>query len=294
MKNKYSGLRTDFERDAQGRLIGSVSATERHAYLWCDEYTPCARVNAHGQIDALYYGQGEVSAAAPYHRYYARDHLGSVRAMADAQGEVIGRQDYSAYGSVVAQSGLMPSVGYAGMWQHHDSGINLTWYRGYQPAAGRWLSRDPIEEEGGLNLYGYVGGDPVNWIDFLGLQGDCACQSFGKRVWRRFRSTSSSIDGAIGGALPWPMNSATALAGAAGGGFAAKDYGGKTALQEGARLIKQRKLSKFSLFRTWGRPDIARVSATSLTTSGAVYVSWNGGLLMGSAIYEGFAGVGCE
>ena len=31
VKNKYSGLRTDFERDAQGRLIGSVSATERQA-----------------------------------------------------------------------------------------------------------------------------------------------------------------------------------------------------------------------------------------------------------------------
>ncbi len=46
----------------------------------------CERVNARGQIDALYYGQGEISAAAPYHRYYACDHLGSVRAMVDAQG----------------------------------------------------------------------------------------------------------------------------------------------------------------------------------------------------------------
>lgn len=77
-------------------------------------------------------------------------------------------------------------------------------------------------------------------------------------------------------------------------GFAAKDYGGTTTLQEGARLIKQRNLSKFSLLRTWGRPDIARVSATSLTTSAAVYVSWNGGLLMGSALYEGFVGAGCD
>ena len=90
------------------------------------------------------------------------------------------------------------------------------------------------------------------------------------------------------------MNSATALAGATGGGFAANDYGGKTALQEGARLFKLRNLSKFSLFRAWGRPDIVRVSATSLTTSAAVYVSWNGGLLNGSTLYEGFAGVGCE
>ena len=83
-----------------------------------------------------------------------------------------GRKDYCTYGSVVAQSGLMPSVGYAGMWQHHDSGINLTWYRGYQPAAGRWLSRDPIEESGGLNLFAYVDGDPINFIDSEGLRGN--------------------------------------------------------------------------------------------------------------------------
>ncbi|WP_423459238.1 RHS repeat-associated core domain-containing protein [Ottowia sp. VDI28] len=168
--NKRSGSRTDFERDPQGRLIGSVSGTQQYAYLWCDEYTPCARVNAYGQIDALYYGQGEVSAAVPYRRYYARDHLGSVRAVTDAQGQVVGRQDYSPYGSVVAQSGLMPSVGYAGMWQHHDSGINLTLYRGYQPAAGRWLSRDPIGEGGGLNLFAYVSGNPLKWIDPHGLK----------------------------------------------------------------------------------------------------------------------------
>lgn len=32
----------------------------------------------------------------------------------------------------------------------------------------RWLSRDPIEEQGGLNLYGYVLNDPVNMVDPLG------------------------------------------------------------------------------------------------------------------------------
>ncbi len=71
----------------------------------------------------------------------------------EANQEVLGRQDYSAYGSVVAQSGLIPSVGYGGMWPHHDSGNNLTWYRGYQPAAGRWLSRDSLEENWGRGRY---------------------------------------------------------------------------------------------------------------------------------------------
>jgi uncharacterized protein RhaS with RHS repeats len=34
------------------------------------------------------------------------------------------------------------------------------------------LSRDPIAEQGGINLYGYVGGNPVNWVDPLGLAGN--------------------------------------------------------------------------------------------------------------------------
>ena len=42
-------------------------------------------------------------------------------------------------------------------------------YRYYNPFHGRWLSRDPIGEEGGLNLYGFVGNDPVNNWDYLGL-----------------------------------------------------------------------------------------------------------------------------
>mgnify|MGYP001582059114 CR=1 FL=1 len=40
---------------------------------------------------------------------------------------------------------------------------------GLDAASGGRISRDPIEEAGGLNLYGYVGGDPINRVDPLGL-----------------------------------------------------------------------------------------------------------------------------
>ena len=42
-------------------------------------------------------------------------------------------------------------------------------YRYYDPVRGRWLSRDPIGERGGLNLYGFVGNDGVNGVDPLGM-----------------------------------------------------------------------------------------------------------------------------
>jgi RHS repeat-associated protein len=53
---------------------------------------------------------------------------------------------------------------------HSSNGINYYGYRYYDPAAGRWPSRDPIGEEGGVNLYGFVENDGVDFYDLLGLQ----------------------------------------------------------------------------------------------------------------------------
>jgi RHS repeat-associated protein len=61
---------------------------------------------------------------------------------------------------------------YGGMFYDADSGLNLTLYRAYDPVAGRWLSRDPTGEPSDAvgNLYSYVGGNPTNNTDPLGLQ----------------------------------------------------------------------------------------------------------------------------
>jgi hypothetical protein len=45
-------------------------------------------------------------------------------------------------------------------------------FRYYDATTGRWLSRDPIEERGGLNLYGMIGNDTVNRWDYLGMLSD--------------------------------------------------------------------------------------------------------------------------
>jgi RHS repeat-associated protein len=50
------------------------------------------------------------------------------------------------------------------------TGVTFYTYRYYDPMTGRWPSRDPIEEEGGINLYECVKNDGVNRWDLLGLQ----------------------------------------------------------------------------------------------------------------------------
>src|SRR5690554_1489755 len=58
---------------------------------------------------------------------------------------------------------------YAGLYKHDASDLYLATYRAYNSATAHWLNRDPIREAGGLNVYAYVGGDPVNYIDPKGL-----------------------------------------------------------------------------------------------------------------------------
>jgi len=51
-------------------------------------------------------------------------------------------------------------------------------HRYYNPTTGRWLSRDPLNESGGLHLYAFCGNDPVDFIDVLGLNGRAGSPGF--------------------------------------------------------------------------------------------------------------------
>jgi len=61
---------------------------------------------------------------------------------------------------------------YTGHYWHGQSGLFLTLYRAYDPETGRWISRDPLGEDGGMNLYAYVSNGPIVYIDRFGLFGD--------------------------------------------------------------------------------------------------------------------------
>ncbi len=124
-------------------------------------------------VQRRFYREGEQrlggSDAGAY--FYTRDHLGSIREVTDSTATVRARYDYDPYGQREKLSGnLSCDFGFTGHFTHQASGLVLTLYRAYDAETGRWISRDPIGENGGINLYGYVAASPVNMWDPLGLE----------------------------------------------------------------------------------------------------------------------------
>ena len=75
------------------------------------------------------------------------------------------------FGEVVKKTGVAAACPFGFSTKHQDdeTGIVMYPYRPYNPSSGRWLSRDPIEEQGGVNLYGFLANDGRNKIDPDGL-----------------------------------------------------------------------------------------------------------------------------
>jgi RHS repeat-associated protein len=125
--------------------------------------------NANNVVQRRLYPQGVQIGTTNY--YYTRDHLGSIRELTTSTGTLVSRYDYDPYGRRTAVSGgsISPDFGFAGMYHHNRTSFNLTQYRAYSADFGRWISRDPIAERGGTNVYAYALDNPVNLIDLLGL-----------------------------------------------------------------------------------------------------------------------------
>jgi RHS repeat-associated protein len=122
-----------------------------------------------GTILTNYFRSGEQQGSDAI--VYQPDHLGSVRQWYRVSDGSQGAAEFSAWGvrSVTAVGPGIPERGYTGHLHHAVSGLVLAPFRAYDAGLGRWLSEDPVEEEGGINLYGYVGNEPVNEWDPLGL-----------------------------------------------------------------------------------------------------------------------------
>jgi RHS repeat-associated protein len=101
--------------------------------------------------------------------YFYEPSTDGPRGVTDSTGTEIASFRYDPYGNRTQLSGsFVPDFGYGGYYLHQPSGLCITETRAYSASLGRFVTRDRIEEKGGLNLYSYVGNDPIGWIDPTG------------------------------------------------------------------------------------------------------------------------------
>jgi RHS repeat-associated protein len=124
--------------------------------------------DASGAVTRQFFPLGEIIGGTKF--YFAKDHLGSVRSVTDASGNDVADISYDSWGRPTVLSGsFTPDFGFCHIYVHQRSGLNLTMFRAYSPALGRWLSRDPLGELAGTNLYAYCGNNPISFSDPSGL-----------------------------------------------------------------------------------------------------------------------------
>jgi RHS repeat-associated protein len=147
---------TGFVYDGYGRRVQeTLNGTLIKQWVWCGGVQPCEERDASNNVTKRFYQQGEQIGGTNY--YFTHDHENSVREMTNASGALVARYDYDPYGRRTLVSGTdLADFGFTGDYYHVASGLNLTMTRAYDANLGRWLSRDTIGENGGINLYAYV------------------------------------------------------------------------------------------------------------------------------------------
>ena len=100
------------------------------------------------------------------------DAYGNVMGYWDAQGNVVAEYTYDAFGKLIASSGPMADVfsfRYSTKYFDPETGFYYYGYRFYSPELMRWITRDPIGEDGGVNLYAMCGNNCILKYDAIGL-----------------------------------------------------------------------------------------------------------------------------
>ena len=128
------------------------------------------RRDALGRVSSVRNAGGDLAGKAKY-RYFVRDRLGSVRSVADEDGNVLQQNLYYAWGGAWGDVCTAPgfqSYKYCGKYLDRKHGLDLYDYgaRLYDPAAAFWTSPDPLcEKYYNISPYAFCNNNPVTFID---------------------------------------------------------------------------------------------------------------------------------
>ena len=190
-------LRLEFEYDWRGRRIGkTVKAWSGTSYtnvcvlkFLYDGWNLAAELDANNAVVRSYIwgtdlsgsdqGAGgvggllAVNVATNGVHFPAYDGNGNIAGLVSAaSGAITARFEYGPFAEPIRVSGLVAKVmplRFSTKYLDEETGLYYYGYRYYDPSTGRWVSRDPIGERGGLNLYGFVGNNPTSRVDVYGL-----------------------------------------------------------------------------------------------------------------------------
>lgn len=162
-------------------------------------------------------------------KYFLADHLGSIDAFTNSSGTVTESNSYDSFGN--ATNGSFSSrYQYTGRELDPLSGINYYRARFYDQNLGRFVSEDPIGFlSGEVNMYSYVGNDPLMWSDPNGLErygGSFYKAAFDgwDRYWKK-RNQTDHIEGMNPKNFQCGPSPFTALGSLGSGDYFQKPYG---------------------------------------------------------------------
>lgn len=167
-----SGNYSAFSYDGFGRNVliqeyTSSSLTSTRQFVWCDNWR-CEARDTSSTVTAQYFLLGQTIHGTSY--LYSLDHLGSIREMTDSSGTIEAQYVFDPIGRQIKLQGSLDSdLQYARYYYHAASRLSLTRTRAYSSTVGGFINRDPIQENGGVNLFAYVRNNPMSYADHLGL-----------------------------------------------------------------------------------------------------------------------------
>lgn len=153
------------------------------------------------------------ASAGPSEAYYVyADQLGTPRqVLRPTDGIVVWSWESEAFGQGVPNENpqgigvFSYNLRLPGQYFDKETGLNYNFYRDYDPSIGRYIQSDPIGLAGGINTYGYVGGNPMSYTDPLGLRAGvrvCVGPLCAPIIPPSGGSQGGGDDGSMGGLFP--------------------------------------------------------------------------------------------